>query len=71
MKVLLTGATGGIGAALAVRLYSDGAELLLQGRNQAKLNALAQKIRLSGVRVEIIAADLNVVADRDRLVEMA
>jgi short-subunit dehydrogenase len=71
VKVLLTGATGGIGAALAVRLYSDGAELLLQGRNQAKLNALAQKIRLSGVRVEIIAADLNVVADRDRLVEMA
>jgi short-subunit dehydrogenase len=71
MKVLLTGATGGIGAALAIRLYGEGAELLLQGRNQDKLNALAQQLGLTGVRVEIITADLNRAADRQRLVEMA
>ena len=71
MKVLLTGATGGIGAALAVRLYNEGAELLLQGRNQDKLSALARQVGMSGVRVEIVSADLNVAADRHRLVEMA
>jgi len=71
MRVLLTGATGGIGEALAVRLNNEGAELLLQGRNQEKLGTLAQEIGLSGIRVEIISADLNVAADRHRLVEMA
>lgn len=43
-RVLLTGATGGIGSALARRLGSEGAWLLLQGRNRQRLESLAREV---------------------------
>ncbi len=41
-RVLLTGATGGIGAAIAARLMEAGAEVLLAARSPARLAALAR-----------------------------
>ena len=43
--VLLTGATGGLGGALARRLRAEGAELVLTGRREAELTALAQEVQ--------------------------
>lgn len=43
-RVLLTGATGGIGSALARQLGDDGAWLLLLGRNRGGLERLAQEV---------------------------
>ncbi|MBV1842173.1 SDR family oxidoreductase [Photobacterium ganghwense] len=43
-RVLLTGATGGIGSALARQLAAKGANLILVGRNQSKLGALLHQI---------------------------
>ena len=44
--VLLTGATGGIGQAIARRLSHQGAILILVGRSAPTLNALARELDL-------------------------
>src|SRR5947208_698775 len=42
--ILITGATDGLGRALAERLHADGASLLLHGRDPAKLDALREQL---------------------------
>ena len=63
---LLTGATGGIGQAIARRLHRAGAQLTLSGRRTDVLEPLAAELG-SGTRV--IAADLADRADVQRLAE--
>ncbi|MEM9838989.1 MAG: 3-oxoacyl-[acyl-carrier-protein] reductase [Pseudomonadota bacterium] len=53
---LVTGATGGIGEAIATTLHAQGATVAISGRNEAKLDALASKL---GERVHILPADLS------------
>ncbi|MDB5203725.1 MAG: family oxidoreductase [Ferruginibacter sp.] len=56
-QVLLAGATGGIGAALAKLLHASGAKLFLTGRDEEKLAAVAAA---SGIPAEqVFAADLT------------
>ncbi|HWH10781.1 MAG TPA: SDR family NAD(P)-dependent oxidoreductase [Solirubrobacteraceae bacterium] len=62
----MTGATGGIGAAVARRLAADGARLVLSGRRADVLAELADE-----TQAEVIAADLSDPADVDRLAEQA
>lgn len=52
----MTGATGGIGAAIARALHAQGAEVGLSGRNGDKLADLAQ---ILGERVHVLPADLS------------
>lgn len=54
--VLITGASKGIGEALACAFAAEGANLCLHGRNADALAALCKK--LTDVRAEYIAADL-------------
>lgn len=54
--VLLTGASGGIGAALCDALVESGARVVAVGRNEARLQQLAQKY--STVKVLPLVADL-------------
>ena len=61
-KVLLTGATGGIGQTLAVALADRGGEMTLTGRRTDLLEPLAEKL---GGRA--IPADLT---DRDSIYEL-
>jgi short-subunit dehydrogenase len=56
-RVLLTGATGGLGRAIAKALHERGAHLLLTGRKQEALDELAAE--LGGGRAEGLAADLS------------
>ena len=63
---LLTGATGGIGHAIARRLHQAGAQLTLSGRRTEVLEPLAAE-RGSGTRV--IAADLADRGDVQRLAD--
>ncbi|MGG8410211.1 SDR family NAD(P)-dependent oxidoreductase [Streptomyces sp. 12297] len=63
-NVLLTGATGGIGAALASRLASQGALLTVTGRREDALKAAADAC---GART--VVADLAVRADVVRLAD--
>ena len=56
-KVLITGATGGIGMAVAQALASKGCQLLLTGRDHSKLDKLATS--LSGSGHSTLVTDLN------------
>ncbi|MEH6558280.1 MAG: SDR family oxidoreductase [Oceanicoccus sp.] len=64
-KVLLTGATGGIGGAIAKALSDEGATLILTARDEEKLTALKESI--GKVRHQILALDLNNNNDREKL----
>ncbi len=65
-NVLLTGASGGIGIALAEALVAQEANVIVSGRREAELNALAA--RLGG---RVVVADLSVPADVERLLAEA
>jgi len=64
--VLLTGASGGIGRAIARAVAPTAADLVLSGRQTDVLDSLAGEL---GARV--IAADLSVREDVERLAEQA
>jgi short-subunit dehydrogenase len=65
--VVLTGATGGIGEAIASRLDAEGARLILVGRNPTRLRGLIE--RLSPSHHRAVAADLATSEGRGRVVE--
>jgi short-subunit dehydrogenase len=65
---LITGASSGIGAIYADRLARRGYDLILTGRDGAKLSALAAQLEAStGRKVDAITADLAVTADLRRV----
>jgi short-subunit dehydrogenase len=57
---LITGASAGIGATYADRLARRGYDLLLAARDEARLEALAARLRAeTGVKVEVLKTDLT------------
>ena len=67
---IVTGGGSGIGLEAAKRLYAEGASVLLNGRDEAKLRAAAEEIGEAG-RVAIFAGDVAKVATSGALVETA
>ena len=61
---LVTGASQGIGRAVALRLAKDGAAVALAARNQEKLNELAAEIAAAGGNASAFALD---VADEEQV----
>jgi short-subunit dehydrogenase len=64
-KIAITGATGGIGSAIAQALDLQGYELLLTGRDAIKLNQLLSS--LSGDCHAIVVADLATLEGANKL----
>ncbi|MCX7098190.1 MAG: SDR family NAD(P)-dependent oxidoreductase [Methylococcales bacterium] len=65
LTVLITGATGGIGSALAETYAEPGNTLILQGRNALRLAELAASCEARGARVltrELDVRDLNALS---------
>jgi short-subunit dehydrogenase len=63
---LVTGASAGIGRAIATRMAGEGARILVHGRDPARTRAVASMIGATA-----LVADLGSLEDRHRLVEQA
>jgi len=68
-KILLTGATGGIGRSIASKLAAEGANVIVSGRSEEALRDLADSLPGSGHSV--LAADLGVPGAAVELAERA
>ena len=71
MRVLLTGATGGIGRVIARRLLEEGAHVLLVARDEAALGALVRSFAFASDRVGFHSADITQPAARTALCDVA
>ncbi len=67
-KALITGATKGIGAAIAKEFANLGAELMIVARNKAELNAMQKEYSEKGIKIIIITADVSKRLDYDKIV---
>jgi 3-oxoacyl-[acyl-carrier protein] reductase len=64
-KALVTGASGGIGGAIARALHAQGAVVMLAGTRAAALEALASEL---GDRAHVLTADLSRPDEAERLI---
>jgi 3-oxoacyl-[acyl-carrier protein] reductase len=64
-KALVTGASGGIGGAIASALHAQGATVMLAGTREAALRALAAEL---GDRAHVLTADLSQPDEPERLI---
>jgi len=67
---LITGATSGIGAEYARRLAAEGYDLIITGRRETKIKALAEELSNSfGSAVDVILVELSNSSEVDNLIE--
>lgn len=67
--VIITGASSGIGKALAFECASRGANLVIAARNEEKLSAIAGEISERGTQVLPVRADVSIEDDCKILIE--
>ena len=67
LRIVITGASQGIGRALAEAAVRRGARVLAAARSDALLTELAQKVRASGGVLETVHADITHKEDREAM----
>lgn len=70
-RMLITGASQGIGRALALAAAARGAKVLAVARSGELLHELAEQVHKEGGSLETVIADIAEPQDRERLVEAA
>ncbi len=65
--VLGAGASNGVGGALARRFAGEGLHVVIAGRTQAKVDALAEEITATGGSAEAVRVDVTSAEDQDAL----
>jgi short-subunit dehydrogenase len=70
-RILITGASQGIGKALAEAAAARGAKVIVCARSLDLLFEVTQQIRAKGGVIEVVQADITNPQDRQRLVEAA
>jgi 3-oxoacyl-[acyl-carrier protein] reductase len=68
---IVTGASRGIGRAIALRLAGAGADVLVHGTNVALLSALAGEVEAMGRRAAVLAGDVADAATAEAAVKLA
>ncbi len=68
-RIILTGASEGIGRALALALAERGARLALAARDRQRLESLAQECRARGGEARALPTDVTSSQDREWLVD--
>ncbi len=71
LRVLVTGASQGIGRALVVEAAKRGCKVLAAARSQPLLDELAAEVRAAGGTLETVAADITKPEDRAAMVSAA
>lgn len=66
---MITGASRGLGQAMAEALAEAGSHVVLSARSERALNAVAEGIRALGVRALVVRTNVEKEGDLDRLVE--
>jgi NAD(P)-dependent dehydrogenase (short-subunit alcohol dehydrogenase family) len=70
-RALVTGATTGIGQAIALELGREGAEVIVHGRDAARGAETVDAIEAEGGYARFVGADLSDLADVRRLIGLA
>jgi short-subunit dehydrogenase len=71
MRLLVTGASQGIGRAIALLAAKQGIKVLAAARNQELLNQLAAEAGKSGASIAVVPADVATAEGRDAMVRAA
>lgn len=58
-RALVTGSSSGIGVGIAEMLAAEGASVIINGRNQARVDAVAARLAASGAEVATACGDLS------------
>lgn len=67
-RIIITGASSGIGRGLVIEAAKRGARILATARNEERLQETAEKARVLGGQVETLCGDIVEAIDRDRII---
>lgn len=70
-RALVTGATAGLGEAIAIFLAAEGAHVVVHGRDEGRAHKVAEIIRAAGGRADIALGDLASDAGADSVAAAA
>ena len=70
-RIIITGASSGIGRGIAEIAATRKAKLVLSGRSQERLEETAAEVRKAGGEVVLHVGDITIAAERERLVALA
>jgi NAD(P)-dependent dehydrogenase (short-subunit alcohol dehydrogenase family) len=70
-RVLVTGSSSGLGEAIVRLLATEGAAVIVHGRNEQRSAAIAESIRQSGGSAEYVIGDLSTDEGADRVAQAA
>jgi short-subunit dehydrogenase len=70
-RAIVTGASSGIGRAIALQLAREGADVVITARREDRLRALASEMEKLGRRAPFVAGDITSAEVRGRLISVA
>jgi len=70
-RALVTGSSSGIGTAIAKMLASEGASVVVHGRDRERTQAVANAIAAAGGRAAVACGDLSTAAGADAVADAA